>query len=318
MLPLLEAVPNFSEGRDLGWVRELVRVISGEGADVLDWTADPDHHRSVVTYIGAPATVERASLAAARFAIEGIDLRRHSGVHPRIGALDVLPFVPMGGLGMDVAVGSARRVARLLAEEGVPVYLYGRAADGGGRRLAPLRRGGFEALQGGFPPGREPDLPAPAVPGSPHPTAGTTCVGAREVLLAWNVFVEGVDLEELKAVAAGLRETGGGFDHLRVLALALPESGRLQISMNLEDPLTTSPYDVFDAIEARVEALGGSVAGTEVIGMIPDPLVFPAAADRLKLLCPDHSRLLSRRVAEHMARWSAAGPGSEHSSMSAR
>ncbi len=318
MLPLLEAVPNFSEGRDLGWVRELVQVIAGEGADVLDWSADPDHHRCVVTYIGAPETVERASLAAARFAIEGIDLRRHSGVHPRIGALDVLPFVPLEGLGMEVAVASARRVARLLAEEGVPVYLYGRAADAGGRRLAPLRRGGFEALQGGFPPGREPDLPVPAAPGMPHPTAGTTCVGAREVLLAWNVFVEGVDLEDLKPVAAILRESGGGFDHLRVLALALPESGRLQMSMNLEDPLTTSPYDVFDAIEARVEALGGRVVGTEVIGMVPDPLVFPAAADRLKLLRPDDSRLLSQRVAEHVAQSSSAGAGSENSSMSAR
>jgi glutamate formiminotransferase len=306
MVPVLEAVPNFSEGRDLGWIRELVQVIVAEGVEVIDWTADRDHHRSVVTYIGDPESVESASLAAARFAIEGIDLRTHEGIHPRIGALDVLPFVPVHDLTMDSAVESARRVGGQLAEEGVPVYFYGEAAYGGtsaqpARSLAEIRRGGFEALKAGFPEGREPDLSAPQWPGRPHPTAGATCVGARRVLLAWNVFVEGLDLEALQVIAAGLRESGGGFRHLRVLALRLPESGRLQISMNLEDPEATSAYDVFDAIEARVEAVGGQAIETEVIGMIPDPLVLPAAADRFKLLHPGESRLLSRRVSEYVS-----------------
>ena len=306
MVPVLEAVPNFSEGRDLGWIQELVQVIAGAGVEVIDWTADGDHNRSVVTYIGDPESVEVASLAAARFAIEGIDLRTHEGVHPRIGALDVLPFVPVHDLTMDSAVESARRVGGRLAAEGVPVYLYGLAAYGGtssrsDRSLASIRRGGFEALRGGFPAGREPDLAAPQWPGRPHPTAGATCVGARRVLLAWNVFVEGISFEAVEAIAAGLRESGGGFRHLRVLALELPESGRLQISMNLEDPEATSPYDVFDAIEERVEAGGGQVIETEVIGMIPDPLVLPAAGDRFRLLHPDESRLLSRRVSEYVS-----------------
>ena len=306
MVPVLEAVPNFSEGRDLGWIQELVQVIAGEGVEVIDWTADGDHHRSVVTYIGDPESVEAASIAAARFASEGIDLRTHEGFHPRIGALDVLPFVPVHDLTMDSAVKSARRVGGRLAAEGVPVYFYGEAVSGGtpsrsDRSLASIRRGGFEALRGGFPPGREPDLAAPQWPGRPHPTAGATCVGARRVLLAWNVFVEGMSLEALGAVATGLRESGGGFRHLRVLALELPGSGRLQISMNLENPEATSPYDVFDAIEQRVESRGGQVIETEVIGMIPDPLVLPATGDRFRLLNPGESRLLSRRVLEYVS-----------------
>ena len=303
MVPVLEAVPNFSEGRDLGWIQELVQVIAGEGVEVIDWTADGDHHRSVVTYIGDPESVEAASIAAARFASEGIDLRTHEGLHPRIGALDVLPFVPVHDLTMDSAVESARRVGSRLAAEGVPVYFYGeaRTPSRSDRSLAAIRRGGFEALRGGFPPGREPDLTAPQWPGRLHPTAGATCVGARRVLLAWNVFVEGMSLEALGAVAKGLRESGGGFRHLRVLALELPGSGRLQISMNLEDPEATSPYDVFDAIEQRVESRGGQVIETEVIGMIPDPLVLPATGDRFRLLDPGESRLLSRRVSEYVS-----------------
>jgi glutamate formiminotransferase len=306
MVPVLEAVPNFSEGRDIGWIRELVQVIAANGVEVLDWTADREHHRSVVTYIGAPQDVESAALAAARFAIEGIDMRSHAGVHPRIGALDVLPFVPLHAMTVDAAVRSARRVASRLAAEGIPVYLYGEArrvgdAPGPARSLASIRRGGFEGLLGGFPAGREPDLPAPQWPDRPHPTAGATCVGVRGVLLAWNVFVEDISLEALKAIAGGLRESGGGFKHLRVLALALPETERLQISMNLEEPELTSPHDVFDAIEDRVEAHGGRVIETEVIGMIPDPLVLPAAADRFRLLHPGESRLLSRRVSEYVS-----------------
>ena len=306
MVPVLEAVPNFSEGRDLGWIRELVQVITGEGAEVLDWTADRDHHRSVVTYMGDPASVEAASIAAARFTIEGIDLRTHEGIHPRIGALDVLPFVPLHDLTMDSAVDSAWQVARRLTEEGVPVYLYGEALRGrppprSDRSLASIRRGGFEALRGGFPEGREPDLAAPRWPDKPHPTAGATCVGARRVMLAWNVFVEGLSLDALKVIAGALRESGGGFGHLRVLALALPEAKRLQISMSLEDPEATSPYDVFDAIEERVEAGGGRVIETEVIGMVPDPLVLPAVGDRFRLLNPGESRLLSRRVSEYVS-----------------
>ena len=307
MIKVLEAVPNFSEGRDLGKVRALVATIAAADVEVLDWSADPDHNRSVVTYIGDPSAVEEASVAAARFALEHIDLTRHRGVHPRVGALDVLPFVPLRGLSMAQAVASAHRVGARLADLGLPVYFYARASDPPGRGLAELRRGGIEALRSGFPADRMPDLPPDAV--TPHSTAGVTCVGAREILLAWNVIVSGIDVAEARRIAARIRERDGGFRGVRALGLRLPEQDRVQISMNIEDVAQTSPVDVFTAIEVEVARVGGRISGTQVIGMMPDALVLPATADRL--LVPDlgPARVLSRRVAEHVSRRAGDRPG---------
>lgn len=296
---MLGAVPNFSEGRDVAKVRALVDVISRHDVQVLDWSADPDHHRSVITFIGAPADVEAAAVAAAAHATRHIDLREHRGVHPRVGALDVLPFVPLHGLSMADAVASAHRAGNAIAALGVPVFFYGQASDPPGRGLAELRRGGFEALAGGWPADRRPDLPIGA-PG-PHPSAGVTCVGARPVLLAWNVFVSGVDLEAARRIASRIRERDGGFSGLRALGLRLEGSDRVQISMNLEDPERTSPLAVFDRIESEVAAVGGKIVETEVIGMMPDTLVLPDSADRLKLPDLGPARVLSHRVAEYVA-----------------
>jgi glutamate formiminotransferase len=299
MVKVLEAVPNFSEGRDLPKVRALVDVIGAEGVDVLDWSADADHHRSVVTYIGDPPLVEAASLAAARFALEQFDLREHEGVHPRVGALDVLPFVPLSGTSMEDAIASARRVGSGIGRMGVPVFYYGMASDPPGRRLSELRRGGFEALRDGFAAGVWADEPPAAR--RPHPSAGVTCVGARNVLLAWNVYVEGIDLADARAIAAKIRETGGGFPGLRALGLPLPTRERVQISMNLEDPARTSPLEVFEAIERETTQRGGRVVETEVIGMAPDALVYPGAVNRLLLADLGPARVLSRRVAQHIS-----------------
>jgi glutamate formiminotransferase len=299
MTPVLEAVPNFSEGRDPAVVRHLVETLSAvEGVELLDWSADPDHHRAVVTLVGPPAAVEEAAVRGAQVALERIDLRSHEGAHPRVGALDVLPFVPLRGLTMQQAAASARRVGRRLAGLGIPVYYYGEASDPPGRRLADLRQGGFEALVAGFPPDRTADEPAGA--SSPHPSAGVTCVGARPLLLAWNVFVSGLEPEDVRALARSLRETAGGFPGLRALGLHLPGRDRLQVSMNLEDLGRTSPLEVYRAIEAGVVRKGGRVKETEVIGMIPDALVLPAAGDRLNLLALDPGRLLSHRVSQHV------------------
>jgi glutamate formiminotransferase len=299
MVRVLEAVPNFSEGRDLAKVRALVDTIAAAKVDVLDWSADADHHRCVITYIGEPRLVEAASLAAARFALEHFDLREHRGVHPRVGALDVLPFVPLENVRMEDAVASARRVGERIGRMGVPVFYYGMASDPPGRRLSTLRKGGFEGLERSFSAGLRPDQP----PGAdrPHPSAGVTCVGAREVLLAWNVYLEGIGLADARAIAAKIREASGGFPGLRALGLHLPGCDRVQISMNLEDPARTSPLAVFEAIESEAAVRGGRVVETEVIGMAPDALVYPGAVNRLLLPDLGPARVLSRRVAQHVS-----------------
>lgn len=299
MTPVLEAVPNLSEGRDSSAVRALVDAVAAYPVDILDWSSDPDHHRSVITFIGEPADVEDASVALAERAIELIDLGHHHGIHPRVGALDVLPFVPLHDVDMADAVASAHRVGMRLSSAGLPVWYYGAAADPPGRGLASLRRGGFEGLLDGWPVGREPDEDGGRT--GVHPTAGVTCVGARAALLAWNVFVTGVTLIEARRIAATIRERDGGFRGLRALGLHLQEQDRIQVSMNLEDPVATSPMAVFDAIEAEVHRLGGRVEETEVIGMMPDTLVLPGSADRLGLRDPGAARVLSHRLSAYLA-----------------
>ncbi len=298
MVRVLEAVPNFSEGRDLSKVRALVDTIAATGVEVLDWSADPDHHRSVISYIGDPDLVVRASIAAAEFARDHIDLREHQGVHPRVGALDVMPLVPLHGVDMVDAVSAAHRVGRAIADLGVPVFYYGYASDSGRRGLEELRRGGFESLAGGFPKDRRPQVPASAE--RPHATAGVTCVGARRVLLAWNVFLSGISRDQAREIASQVRERDGGFAGLRALALHLASQDRVQISMNLEDPAETPPLTVFSAIKKAARARGGDVVETQVIGMIPDALVLPAAQDKLHILDLEPARALSHRVRMHV------------------
>jgi glutamate formiminotransferase len=301
---LLEAVPNFSEGRDPAVIIAIVDAMKEAGADVLDWSADADHHRSVVTLVGPPPVVENAAVAGARVAIERIDLNLHDGVHPRIGALDVLPFVPLAGATMADARASARRVGQRLSRElGIPVYFYGAASEPPGRPLSALRRGGFETLRAAWPAERAADLVPEGWPhAGAHPTAGVTCVGARAVLLAWNVFVAGIDLDTARSIARAIRESAGGFLGVRALALRLASTNRLQISMNVENVDITPPMDVFRRIETLVHEKGGTVEETEVIGMLPDQLLWGAAADRMKLAPGTAERLLSRGLLDALTR----------------
>src|SRR5688572_4874988 len=252
--PLLMAVPNFSEGRDPAIVEAIVEAMRAAGGEILDWSADVDHHRCVVTVVGSPELVERAALAGAAVAVARIDLNRHCGVHPRVGALDVLPFVPLAGLDLAAARAVARRVGeRIASDVGVPVYFYGEASQPPGRPLSALRRGGFEALRTGWPVDRPPDLvPDDWRHQGAHPTAGVTCVGARSVLLAWNIFVSGIDDAAARSIAAQVREAGSGFAGVRALALRLPSNGRLQLSMNIENVELASPMAVYGRVEEMV------------------------------------------------------------------
>ena len=309
---ILEAVPNFSEGRDLAFVATIVEAMRATGAEVLDWSADPDHHRSVVTVIGPPKLVEDAAFAGAAVAVNKIDLRDHQGVHPRIGAIDVLPFVPLAGLSMTDAGASARRVGNRIANElRLPVYFYGQASDPPGRNLASLRRGGFEQLVRGYAAERAPDvLPANWPHPGVHPTAGAVCVGARPVLLAWNIWIDGLTLDIAREIAGNVREQKSGIRGLRALALPLPTRHALQISMNIEDVEHSSPNAAFTLVKTLVEAAGGTVTKTEIIGMAPDELL-DVVTDEWRLEAGTRERSLSQQVNRYLAAHNTTAAKSE-------
>ena len=314
---VLEAVPNFSEGRNPGFVAAVADSYAAFGCEVVHATADPDHNRSVLTVLGSPGPLVEGSAAAAAVALDRIDLRRHDGMHPRVGALDVLPFVPVHGTAMAEAKQAARTAARRLAAIGIPVYLYGEASDPPGRSLASIRRGGFERLarlqetarhgaaDGSAGRSGSADLPGLDADGGPsnmfaHPSAGAVCVGARDVLLAWNVDLAGVAFDAAREVAAEVRESSGGFSSVRALALHLSRQDRLQISMTIGDLAASPPAKVFHAIEVAARRCGGSVAGTEVIGMLPDALAHRPAALAMAVRDWSQDRVLAWRVARYV------------------
>jgi len=271
---LVECVPNVSEGRRSEVVDEIVAAFAGAdpGVLVLDCSSDPDHNRTVVTLMGpGPALVE-AAVAGARACARLIDLTTHRGVHPRMGALDVLPFVPFGAVtrlrGSDDpdldCTDLAERAGRRIAEEaGVPVYLYGAAARHPGWGALPAVRGkGFEALRAD---GQVPDFGGPGL----HPTAGATAVGAREVLIAFNVELAGAGLDLARRIAAAVRERDGGLPAVRALGLPLPQRGRVQVSMNLLDWRVTPPAEAYAAVAALAERHGARVEASEIVGLVP-------------------------------------------------
>lgn len=304
-----------------------------QGCELFHATSDPDHNRTVVTVAGSPRAVRSGAVAAAAIALREIDMRRHRGVHPRVGAIDVLPFVPLHGISMDEVVALAHQTGERIAALGLPVYFYRNASVPPGRPLASIRRGGFEALAAieasgpgksaaaatsnrvGHPSGggRQPEDPrAPAdLSGQrsgdgqryrfAHPAAGAVCITARPVLLAWNVYLKGVSLAFARSIAARIRETGGGFDGLRAIAARLPRQQSLQISMNLEDLSATDPLDVFRTIQSHVTAEGGKVCETEVVGMIPEPLSAPATARAMAIRDWSPERFLDRRLSSYLA-----------------
>lgn len=287
---LFEIVPNVSEGRRGAVVDEIAAAFAGAHPAVrlLDRSSDPDHNRSVLTLAGpGPALVE-AAVAGAAACARLIDLTRQQGAHPRMGALDVLPFIPLGGddllEGVPLALAAGRRLA---AEVGIPVYFYGAAARRPDRAALPRVRGrGFEELRmlaaaGGE---RAPDLGGPAL----HPTAGATAVGVRWFLIAYNVDLATGDLAVARSIAAAVRERDGGLPAVRALGLALPERGCTQVSMNLLDYRVTPPAVAFAAVAALAAERGVEVASSEIVGLVPQAALD--GVDPAELLLRDFSQ----------------------------
>ncbi len=263
--PLIEAVPNFAEGRRADVMAALVSAIQAPGVRLLDWSADADHHRSVITVAGAPDAVVEGLFRAATVAAERIDLREHSGTHPRLGALDVAPLVPLAAITLDECVAWARRLgARIGDELGLPVYLYAAAAARQERRLlAEVRRGEYEALVREIgEPWRAPDF-GPARVGP----AGAVIVGARTFLIAFNVYLQTDDVRIARRIARAIRERDGGLPGVRALGMLV--DGRAQVSVNLVDFAQTALVEVVEAIVEKAASQGIAVDHSELIGLIP-------------------------------------------------
>jgi len=263
---LVVCVPNFSEGRRHDVIDAICDALAGGGARLVYRQADPEHNRLDTTVVGSPDAVRASALAGAAKAVELIDMTKHTGGHPRMGAADVIPFVPLSGISMDEVVELARAFAAELADTlGVPVYLYDRAATSPDRAsLAEVRRGEFEGLREAVARGeRLPDF-------GPHEIgrAGATAVGARKPLVAFNVYLTGTQ-DDAKEIARAVRESSGGMHAVRAIGFAVPERGAVTVSMNLVDVDVTSPRAAFDTVRKLAAERGLEVRASEIVGLVP-------------------------------------------------
>ena len=294
-MTLIECVPNFSEGRRPDVVDAIIAAIAGvPGVSVLDRQSDGVHNRSVITFAGQDDAVAEGAFRGVEAAVRLIDLTQHEGAHPRMGAADVVPFVPLKGQDMPACVAVAHAVgARIARELGVPVYFYEEAARGEERRnLAAVREGQFEGLRAAIArdPDRAPDEGAPAV----HPTAGATAVGARAPLIAYNIDLSSRDLGLAQDIARAIRERDGGLPKVKALGLALDDC--VQVSINLTDYRVTSMQTAFEAVQVRALEAGVEIRGSEVVGLLPQDALVGLA--RVALLAHDFSaaQVLEARI----------------------
>jgi glutamate formiminotransferase len=268
MEDLVQCVPNFSEGRDRATLEAIVAAArSVSQVRVADWSGDPDHNRMVLTLVGPAGAARDAALAAAAEAVRRIDLTKHSGQHPRLGAVDVVPFVPLGATPMELCIRTAREFGvRAAADLNLPVYFYEEAASRPERRnLALVRGAGFDALRHvTLTAERAPDLG----PSHVHPTAGAVAVGARGRLLAFNVNLQTDDLEAARAIARAIRERDGGLRSVRALGLRLPSRGHVQVSINITEPDRVPLYRVLELVRVEARRWGVAISGTELIGTL--------------------------------------------------
>jgi glutamate formiminotransferase len=265
---LLECVPNVSEGRDVSVIRRLVLALkSTVGVELLDWSSDPDHNRSVFTYIGEPEAILKATQALCRDAFRLIEMEKHHGAHPRLGAVDVIPFVPLRGVANEEALAVARRLGEWIGEQGVPVYYYQEAATRPERESLPdVRRGEYEGLAAriGTPEGA-PD----AGPAVFNARSGASIVGVRFPLIAFNVNLATTDVGIAKRIAEAVRFSSGGFRHVRAMGVALEGKGQVQVSTDILQYEKTPIHRVLETIRSEAARYGVAVAGCELIGLAP-------------------------------------------------
>jgi glutamate formiminotransferase len=293
---LIECVPNFSEGRRADIMEAIVKPFrERRGCALLDYRADKDHNRLVVSLVGAPGPIQEALLEASTVAISHIDMERHQGGHPRVGAVDVIPFVPLRDITMEECVELARSFGRRYHEDtGIPVYFYEEAALRPERKgLEVIRRGQYEALKAEITnPERHPDVGEPKL----HPSAGATVIGARKFLVAFNVNLGTDDVKVAKEIAKAVRSSSGGLCHVKGIGLALESRGLVQVSMNIVDHEKNALYRVLELIRMEARKWGVPVVETEVYGLIPAATLLDSASYYMQIAGFDLDQVIELRL----------------------
>ena len=294
---IVECVPNFSEGRNQATVQALIDAVSSvTGVRLLDHSVDYDHHRSVLTIAGDPEAMVEAVFRTIRVATDLIDLQKHTGVHPRVGATDVVPFVPVRGTTMQDCVQLAKRLGQRVGQElNIPVFLYERAAlHPDHAPLESVRRGGLEGLA--FRMESDPDWTPDFGPPRLHKTAGAIVIGARPPLIAFNVNLHSTNLEIAQSIAKGIRQSNGGLSHLKAIGVELASRRMVQVAMNLTDYEVTSLRVAFEAVQAQAALHGVDIAGSEIVGLVPEAAFVETAIQALRLARFDPAQILETKI----------------------
>lgn len=298
MRTVIECVPNISEGRDGERVREIADAVrAAAGVRLLNVSSDASHNRSVLTFVGDAEAVRAGVFALFDAAVSRIDLTRHRGEHPRMGAVDVVPFIPIRGATVEDCVALSREIgAEIASRHGIPVYLYEDSASSELRRnLAEIRKGEFE----GFPEKMKDPKWAPDFgPPQPHPTAGAVAIGARAPLIAYNINLATRDLAIADTIARSIRHLGGGFRFVKAMGVELADRGQVQVSINMTNYKKTPLHRVFECVKSEAERYGVNVVGSEIVGLTPAEALFMAADHYLRLEKFSSDQVLEMRLLE--------------------
>ncbi|HKD12336.1 MAG TPA: glutamate formimidoyltransferase [Thermoanaerobaculia bacterium] len=298
MKSVIECVPNISEGADAGRVAEIVEAVrSASGARLLDVSSDASHNRSVLTMVGDAEGIRAAVEALFGAAVSRIDLTRHKGEHPRMGAVDVVPLIPIRGATMEQCIALSREIGATIGQRwGIPVYLYEESASAEGRRnLAEIRKGEFEGFFRKMQdPAWRPDFGPPA----PHATAGVVAVGARAPLIAYNINLGTRDLAVAERIAKAIRHIGGGFRYVKAMGVELADRGQVQVSINMTNYKKTPLHRVFECVRSEAERFGVPIVASEIVGLTPADALFAAAEHYLRLESPPGNQVLEMKLIE--------------------